>query len=76
MIYAVKGFGIANKEETYFYGTLLLFDDSTDVGNLISGSFAFSKKTIPQLYFFLLLLMDFWAAFKYAVVLSVLVYVL
>ena len=46
VIYAVKGFGIANKEETYFYGTLLLFDDSTDVGNLISGSSAFSKTSL------------------------------
>ena len=26
-----------------FFGTLLLFDDPADVGNLISGSSAFSK---------------------------------
>ena len=26
-----------------FFGTLLFYDDPTDVGNLISGSLAFSK---------------------------------
>ena len=29
-----------------FSGTLLLFDDPADVGNLISGSSAFSKNSV------------------------------
>ena len=43
----VKSFGIFNKAEV---GVLLelccLFDDPTDVGNLISGSSAFSKTSL------------------------------
>ena len=77
VMHTVKGFGIVSKAEIdVFLELSCFFDDPEDVGNLISGSFAFSKKTIPQLYFFLLLWMDFWAASKYAVVLSVLVYAL
>ena len=30
----------------FFSGTILLFDDPTDVGNLISGSSAFSKTNL------------------------------
>ena len=47
MIHTVKGFGIVNKAEV---GVLLelffFFDDPTDVGNLISGSSAFSKSSL------------------------------
>ena len=47
VIHTVKGFGIVNKTEVdVFSGTLLLFDDPTDVGNLISGSCAFSKSSL------------------------------
>ena len=48
MIHTVKGFGVVNKAEvSVFSGTLLLFfDDPTDVGNLISGSSAFSKSSL------------------------------
>ena len=48
MIHTVKGFGVVHKAEvSVFSGTLLLFsDDSTDVGNLISGSSAFSKSSL------------------------------
>ena len=43
MIHTVKGFGIVKKAEIdVFSGTLFLFDDPVDVGNLISGSSAFS----------------------------------
>ena len=39
VIHTVKGLGIVNKAEVdVFSGTLLFFNDSTDVGNLISGS--------------------------------------
>ena len=47
VIHTVKGFGIVNKAEIdVFSGTLLLFDDPADVGNLISGSSAFSKSNL------------------------------
>ena len=44
VIYTVKGFGIVNKAEVdIFLELFCIFDDPMDVGNLISGSFAFSK---------------------------------
>ena len=39
----LKGFGIVNKAVNIFLELSWFFDDPTDVGNLISGSFAFSK---------------------------------
>ena len=47
MIHIVKGFGIVNKAEIdAFLKLSCFFDDSTDVGNLISGSSAFSKTSL------------------------------
>ena len=47
MIHTVKGFGIVNKAEIYVLLELsCFFDDSVDVGNLISGSSAFSKTSL------------------------------
>ena len=47
VIYTVKGFGIVNKAEMDVFLELSgLFDDPTDVGNLISGSSAFSKTSL------------------------------
>ena len=47
VIHTVKGFGIVNKTEVdAFSGTFLLFDDPTDVGNLMSGSSDFSKSSL------------------------------
>ena len=46
VIHIVKGFGIISKTVDFFSGILLLFDDSRDVGNLISGSCAFSKYSL------------------------------
>ena len=44
VIYTVKGFGIVNKTEINLFPELsCFFDDPVDVGNLISGSSAFSK---------------------------------
>ena len=44
VIHTVKGFGIVNKAEMdVFLELSCFFDDSADVGNLISGSSAFSK---------------------------------
>ena len=46
-IHTVKGFGIVNKAEVdVFLELSSLFDDPTDVGNLISGSAAFSKSSL------------------------------
>ena len=44
MVQTVKGFGIVKKAEVDIFLELsCFFDDPTDVGNLISGSSAFSK---------------------------------
>ena len=47
VIHIVKGFGIVNKAEVDVLLELsCFFDDSADVGNLISGSSAFSKTSL------------------------------
>ena len=47
MIYTVKGFGTVNKAEIdVFLELSCFFDNPTDVGNLISGSSAFSKSSL------------------------------
>ena len=47
VIDTVKGFGIVNKAEMDVFLELSCFlDDPTDVGNLISGSSAFSKTSL------------------------------
>ena len=47
VIHRVKGFGIVNKAEIDVFPELSrFFDDPMDVGNLISGSSAFSKTTL------------------------------
>ena len=47
VIHTVKGFGIANKAEIdVFLEFFCFFDDTTEVGNLISGSSAFSKTSL------------------------------
>ena len=44
VIHTVKGFGVVNKAEIdVFLELSCFFDDPVDVGNLISGSSAFSK---------------------------------
>ena len=44
VIHRVKGFGVVNKEKVdVFLELSCFFDDAVDVGNLISGSSAFSK---------------------------------
>ena len=46
MIHTVKGFGIVNKAEVdVFLELSCFFYDPEDVGNLISGSFAFSESS-------------------------------
>ena len=46
VIHTVKGFGIVNTAEDIFMDLSCFFDDPGDVGNLISGSFAFSKSSL------------------------------
>ena len=47
MIHTVKGFGIVTKAEIdVFLELCCFFDDPADVGNLISGSSAFSKTSM------------------------------
>ena len=47
MIHTVKGFGIVDKAEIDdFLELSCFFDDPADVGNLISGSSAFSKTSL------------------------------
>ena len=47
VIHTVKGFGIDSKAEIDVFPELSsFFDDPADVGNLISGSFAFSKTSL------------------------------
>ena len=47
MMHTVRGFGIVNKVDIDVFQELsCFFDDSVDVGNLISGCSAFSKTTL------------------------------
>ena len=47
VIHTIKGFGIDNKPEVDAFLELFhFFDDPMDVGNLISGSSAFSKSSL------------------------------
>ena len=47
LIHTVKGFGIVDKAEVdVFLELLCFFSDPTDVGNLTSGSSAFSKSSL------------------------------
>ena len=47
VIHTVKGFGIVNKAKVDVFQELSCFgDDPADVGNLISGSSAFSKSSL------------------------------
>ena len=46
VIHTVKGFGIVNKAEIDVFLLSCFFHDPADVGNLISGSSAFSKTNL------------------------------
>ena len=47
VVIPVKGFGIVSKAEVDIFLELsCFFDDPVDVGNLISGSSAFSKSSL------------------------------
>ena len=47
VIHTVKGFGVVNEAEVdVFLELSCFFDDPVDVGNLISGSYVFSKSSL------------------------------
>ena len=47
MIHTLKGFGVVNKAEVdVFLNSSCFFNEPADVGNLISGSSAFSKSSL------------------------------
>ena len=49
VIHTVEGFGVVNKAEIdVFLELSCFFDDPMDVGNLISGSSAFSKSSLNK----------------------------
>ena len=52
VIHTVRGFAIVNKAEVdVFLELSCSFNESTDVGNLISGSSAFSKSSLKMWMF-------------------------
>ena len=58
VIHTVKGFGIVNKPEVdAFLKLSCFFDDLMDIGNLISGSSAFSKSSLNIWKFMFLVLL-------------------
>ena len=58
VIHTAKGFGIVNKAEIdVFLELSCFFDDPVDVGNLISGSSAFSKSSLNIWKFTVLILL-------------------
>ena len=59
MIHTVKGFSIVNEAVDVFLEISCLFYDPTDVGNLISGSSAFSK-TSSDIWKFTVHTADAW----------------
>ena len=46
MIHTVKGFGLVSEAEVDVLEFLCFFYDPTDIGNLVSGSPAFSKSSL------------------------------
>ena len=59
VIHTVKGFGMVNKAEIdVFLKVSCFFDDSMDVGNLISGSSAFSKSSLNSQKFMVHILLE------------------
>ena len=68
MIHIVKGFGIVNKAEIDVFLELSCFlDDPADIGNLISGSSAFSFSSLSLFFFFFGCQMILYFSFSFAV---------
>ena len=65
-MHTVKGFGIVNKAEVDVFMELsCFFDDPADVGNLISGSSAFSQ-LYTQLYLLQIYSASLWLVFGFS----------
>ena len=61
VIHTVKGFGIVHKAEIdVFLELSCFFDDPADVGDLISGSSAFSKSGLNIWKFMVQVLLQAW----------------
>ena len=61
VIHIVKGSGVVNKAEAdVFLELSCFFDDPMDVGNLISGSSAFSKSSLNIWKFMFHVLVESW----------------
>ena len=61
VIHTVKGFGIVNKAEIdVFLELSCFFNDPSDVGNLISGSSAFSKSSLNTWKFMVSRTVEVW----------------
>ena len=60
VIYTVKGVGVINKAEVDVFLELYFFDDQMAVGNLISGSSAFSKSILKIWKFTVHILNQTW----------------
>ena len=61
VVHTVKDFAIVNKVEVdVFLELSCFFDDPTDVGNLISGSSAFSKSSLNIWKFTVHILVEAW----------------
>ena len=59
VVHTIKGFGIINKAELDVFMELsCFFDDPMDVGNLISGSSAFSKSSLNIWKFMVLVFLN------------------
>ena len=61
VVHTVKGFSVVNKAEVDVFVELsCFFDDPVDVGNLISGSSAFSKSSLSIWNFMVHVLLKAW----------------
>ena len=60
VIHTVKDFGIFNKKVDVFLELSCFFHDPADVGNLISGSSAFSKTSLNIWKFTVHVLLEAW----------------
>ena len=67
VIHTVKGFGIVNKAEIdVFLELSCFFDDPAHIGNLISGSSAFSKTSLNIQKFIIQVIKTFLYSYVYS----------
>ena len=64
VIYTVKGFSIVNEADVFLEFSCF-FDDTVDVGNLISGSSAFLKSSLNIWFLVHVLLKPHWQNFEH-----------